>query len=600
MSKFLDVLEAKGRSTGAHRLPVPFGQSSTVAALPAPVLAMVEANVLDASRATTTAITSSRNGQLPPLHEIENAAAGARQQVQTAKGAAEAAVTKKTLATLDVRMDQSGTFRLLESSGGRLNAPPLASAEAVDHLISIIQKTTGKAPGREVMDRELAGIRAQARATHKRTRVFTRSAHVDGTYLLDLGNVDGEVIRIDSQGWRVETNKTIPFLRGGSYGTLPTPVQPASDHQAWEVVSNWFKSKGISANLIPALVVMVTEWIRSNTPNPICEIIGPAGSAKTTFACQLAALIDPSSTGRRPNIPAKEADIAAAAPNMYVLLMDNISKLTADEQDLLCRVSTGVTLAFRKLYEQDTLYQSEVMAPVIGTGIQPFLTRGDAISRAVRAPLPRRASYIGTAEIGRRFTEDHPALLGALCTLLSVGLRMLPTVVPQRSWNGRMVDYAQLGEAIMQGCGFPAGAFVQNIEATRKQAAAELANGDPFTKAVVHVFAALVVEAKPLAKFAAIRTWARGKNLPGYTTAEFANGNSYLCITSTALLARIKTPDVRAHVGSYGFEPESERALNGAMIRITPILHDLGITADSKDFGGYGGWILGQKIASDV
>ena len=80
---------------------------------------------------------------------------------------------------------------------------------------------------------------------------------------------------------------------------------------------------------------------------------GEQGSGKTTAAKMVRSLIDPHVAPLR-GPPRDLRDLAIAAFNQYVLAFDNLSGISADLADALCRLSTGGGFATRMLYSKET------------------------------------------------------------------------------------------------------------------------------------------------------------------------------------------------------------------------------------------------------
>jgi hypothetical protein len=73
---------------------------------------------------------------------------------------------------------------------------------------------------------------------------------------------------------------------------------------------------------------------------------GEQGSGKSGTTRMLRALIDPNNAPIR-SLPRNERDLAISAINGHLLAFDNVSALSAEMSDALCRLSTGTTLATR-------------------------------------------------------------------------------------------------------------------------------------------------------------------------------------------------------------------------------------------------------------
>jgi hypothetical protein len=355
------------------------------------------------------------------------------------------------------------------TSAGRREFIDAEFSAALDAVALRVAEITGTVPSHEVLKRELAPIRARARQQGNKIHIHNRTAADGyGGYIIDIGNKAGDVVHITAFGWSVETNHDVAFRRGAAYGELRLPDSQKPPMQAWEFLTDWLVAQGVKTDIVPSVIVMVCEWLRPDTPNPLAEIIAGAGSGKTTFATHLVTLIDPTTSGGLASTGINEEDVAAGASNRLVLAYDNAGgPLSDDAQDLLCKAATGTVLATRRLYTQGDEFAVQVLAPFIITAIVPVITRSDARSRTVRIALSKRDAFEGASDVAAKFKAIRPELTGALLTLLAAGLAGLPEA-RKRTYTHRLVDFEQLGEAIMAAVGCQAGQFQESMRKHRR------------------------------------------------------------------------------------------------------------------------------------
>ncbi len=135
------------------------------------------------------------------------------------------------------------------------------------------------------------------------------------------------------------------------------------------------------------LVAWVTYAFQPAGPFPVLVLQGEQGSAKSTTARVLRALIDPSQSELRV-MPKQEAELMIAAKNSCVLAYDNLSGMPAWLSDGLCIISTGGTYTARTLYTNDEETSIRAKRPVIVNGIDDMTTRPDFADRAIMVSLP--------------------------------------------------------------------------------------------------------------------------------------------------------------------------------------------------------------------
>ena len=119
----------------------------------------------------------------------------------------------------------------------------------------------------------------------------------------------------------------------------------------------------------------------------LLEILGAPGTGKSTAADFMKDLVDPSGKGLgtgadRTAFLGVTSDFINDVERRYVTVLDNISKLQAKEQDMLCMISTGLRHSERILYTQ-SMMERVVRRPLIVTALNTIITRSDLRSRVV-------------------------------------------------------------------------------------------------------------------------------------------------------------------------------------------------------------------------
>lgn len=335
---------------------------------------------------------------------------------------------------------------------------------------------TGGAPNTEAFNSALNAIEAMAHFEAPELDVHIRVAGHEGKLYLDLANDEWEAIEIDENGWRVVNDPPVRFRRAAGMRPIPVPT-----HEGSVELLRDFLNAGSDDDF-----VLVVSWalavLRDRGPYPVLVLAGEQGSAKSTFAAILRALLDPNTAALR-SLPREIRDLFIAANNSHVLAFDNLSGLSSWIADALCRMSTGGGLTLRQLYKDMDEVLFDVTRPVILNGIEDFVTRPDLASRAIfltLEPIPdeRRRSE---KEIWADFERARPKILGGLLDALSFGLRRLPDIKLEKP--PRMADFAELGVACEQSH-WDAGAFMRAYDNNREEAIDTVIEGDEVGSAV--------------------------------------------------------------------------------------------------------------------
>ena len=322
---------------------------------------------------------------------------------------------------------------------------------------------THSAPSTSALKDALGVLEAKAKFAGETHKVFTRIGEHNGAIYLDLADEERRVVEITPAGWRIIKQVPVKFRRPKGMRPLPGPV-----------------SGGNLDELRPFLNVageedwmMMVAWLlagfRSHGPYPLAALHGEQGSAKTTTARVLRAVIDPNTAPVRCE-PRDSRDLMIAANNGWVIVLDNLSRVSESLSDALCRLSTGGGISMRALYTDTDETILNAQRPVVLTGIEDLATRGDLLDRSLVIYLPRIDSSRRMTErnFWAEFENALPLILGALLTVVAGALAELPRV--ELDHLPRLADFATWITAAEPALGWTHRAFLKAFMANRQQA----------------------------------------------------------------------------------------------------------------------------------
>lgn len=346
-----------------------------------------------------------------------------------------------------------------------------------DWLLMLYYRAHGKAPKTGAVTDALATIRAQAVFDGPEIPVFVRVAEHEGDIYVDLGGDRWEAVRISREGWSVEADLPVRFIRKAGSAPLPFPQGGGSVEEL-----RFFLNVGGEGDFR-----LVLAWVAFSLspwgPYPILVLQGEQGSAKSTTVRVLRALVDPAVEPLRA-LPKSERDLAIAAGNAWVLAFDNLSGIPDVLSDALCRLATGGGFATRMLYTDDEETIFSAKRPIILNGIDDIATRGDLQERSLLVSLPsipeekRREENAFWAE----FEAARPGIFGALLGAMSAALRGAEDVRLER--KPRMADFAVRATAMESYFGWEPGSFVEVYAGNRQEASEALLANEPVIDAI--------------------------------------------------------------------------------------------------------------------
>jgi hypothetical protein len=225
---------------------------------------------------------------------------------------------------------------------------------------------------------------------------------------------------------------------------------------------------------------LILSWLvaalRPVGPYPLLAITGEPGTAKSTAARTLRALVDPNTAALRSS-PREERDCWIAANNAGVLAFDNLSSIPGWLSDALCRVATGGGFATRQLHTDQDEILFDAMRATLLTSVGEVIARSDLADRAIMIELPPIADTerLDEERFRAAFEAMRPVILGALLDAMVTGLQRVAEVSLPRL--PRLADFIVWATACEPAFA-PAGAVLTAYEANILAAVESVIEGD--------------------------------------------------------------------------------------------------------------------------
>lgn len=314
----------------------------------------------------------------------------------------------------------------------------------------------------EAQKEAIETLLAIAQFEGKKQSVHLRLAEYGGGLYFDLCDDEWRIVEITPAGWQViqSTDSPVVFVRRQAMQALPEPVKGGD-------VSELRKFLNVEEDATWTLIVCwLVMTFHPSGPYPILSVCGEQGSAKTTACRMLRIVIDPNKADLRA-VPKDERDLMIAASNSWLLGYDNLSGLSQELSDTLCRVATGAGFATRTLHtdSEETIFS--VRRPILTNGITDAANFPDLLDRTVSVNLraipdsKRREEQ----ELWAAFNEARPRILGAMLSAVSHALKHRQSVKLDR--RPRMADFARWAVAAEKALGLKEGAFFEAYDSNR-------------------------------------------------------------------------------------------------------------------------------------
>jgi hypothetical protein len=384
--------------------------------------------------------------------------------VRLARTAATLFVSAKRVAFADVRV------------GDRVLTLPLRSTEFSEWLLAHYYKEKQRAPKLSAEKDAIRTLTSVAKYENpERCEVHLRSAQVGKTLIVDIGDETGQAIEITASGWRVLPAPPVKFQRMAGMEALPIPERSGN-------IQELRRFTNLSDADFILLVTVLADALCPDRPHVLLNLIGEAGSGKTTAERIVRSLVDPNEVPAG-TLPREARDLFVDVNNSHVLAYDNVGAIPKSVSDSLCQITSGTGFRKRKNYTDLEAVRVSGFRTVVLTAVYNAVTEPDLAERCVTMTLSQIDSgeRRSEAQLWQEFERARPRIFGALLDIVAHGLRLLPNIhVPDLP---RLADFALLGVAI-EGAFAPVGAFLAAFTASQAVATDATIETNPVAAAI--------------------------------------------------------------------------------------------------------------------
>lgn len=310
-------------------------------------------------------------------------------------------------------------------------------------------------------------LEAQALAEKNLIVPALRVAADDNSMFVDLGGPRWQSVEINARGWVVTNRVPVRFIR--NRGMLPLP-EPHPDGNASDLLSLRRLFRITDDGSWTLLLAWLIGSLMPTGPFAILVLVGEPGSGKSWLARALQKIIDPSAADLRA-LPSDARDAFVAAHNTRLLCFDNLSGISREMADVLCRISTGGGYCKRENYSDADEVILNVIRPLLINGIDDLTGASDLADRSILLNLPAipEDNRMPEAELWQEFERIRPRVLGALFTAASAAMRNLATARESLKKLPRLADFAVWVSAAEPELGIADGDFMRAYQYNRRE-----------------------------------------------------------------------------------------------------------------------------------
>lgn len=321
-------------------------------------------------------------------------------------------------------------------------------------LSSEIHRTQEKAPTAEVKKSILSVLEGKACFEGSEIKLHDRVAWHGDEIFYDLTNSKWQIVKIAKEGWEIVDNPPTIFKRYPHHKEQVTPVKNGNV----KLFLDYINVANPEHQLL--LLIFLISCFIPDFPHVMLVVFGAQGSSKSTLSKLARLVVDPSLIDVA-SFPHSQRELIQALAHHYFLFFDNVSHITEEESDTLCKAITGGGHVKRELYENDEDIIYTFMRCIGMNGINLVTTRPDLLERSLLLELERidPADRKTEKELYQNFAKDLPSILGGIFDVLVKAIQIQPTI--KLDSHHRMADWSLWGCAITEALGYSKDEFLK-------------------------------------------------------------------------------------------------------------------------------------------
>ncbi|MFA7314508.1 MAG: bifunctional DNA primase/polymerase [Candidatus Magasanikbacteria bacterium] len=298
---------------------------------------------------------------------------------------------------------------------------------------------------------------------------------------LDMCDDKWRAIKITDSSWSVVENPPILFIKYEHSKCYLDPVV-GGDIKLLNKYLNF-----VDQDYIILVYAFLVSILMSNLPVPGLIVHGLQGSSKTTLLKMLRLLIDPS-VNNVLDFSNNKKELIQMFDHNRVCFFDNLTYLTSNHSDLLCKAITGFAHTSRELFSDNNDVLRDIQCAIGINGINNVVTKPDLLERSIVLecaqilPKDRKTE----SDIWEEFEKDRPAILGGLLDLTVAVLKLLPSI--KKNDMKRMADYTLIGKAVAIYLDMEPDEFVSVYEKNILEANGSAIQNDKLADTILHLF----------------------------------------------------------------------------------------------------------------
>ncbi len=370
---------------------------------------------------------------------------------------------EKNIKKVYVSSNDSSQFYGIVEVDGHKESINLNSNHAIAWLKVRYHEATEKFHSHEMYENVISLIRDKAsfNTDVEPTPISKRIYSDNKSIYVDLASPDWKLVKITTDDCRLVDH-------GDN-----TPIFSRSKSQSRMIEPN-FEYTGEPLDEFTKLVRMENEptfkehlicEFFAHVPTPAIVIIGQEDSAKSDRSALIKMLVDPSGDKLDEQLGQfgrNDDDLNVRFANNYMAVFDNLSDITPEQSDTLCKAVTGASYSKRQNYSDADEIVLKFQRKIILNGISVNIEHSDLVRRTINYFTERIPSNekLTRSQVMEEFKEILPDLYGQIFFVLSEAMQHYDDVLENTTEIPGMVEFAIWGECISRALGNEEGLFL--------------------------------------------------------------------------------------------------------------------------------------------
>lgn len=293
-------------------------------------------------------------------------------------------------------------------------------------------------------------VASETRQNGQAVDVFTETMISDQAVYLDTrGNGSGTqyLLRVDARGVKrvLQSASNPKFLTVPNVKPVVYTKQPSGSTLV-KAIEN--ACAGLSTDdRVKVAVFLVAKYLAIKS-RPHLVITGPQGSGKSTLARSILTMAGNENVAGT-QLVTDPKDVVVQAKGGMILYYDNVQRLSEDQSNTFCKLSTGAGITFRKLYSNDDEYTWTGTRSAIPTAITDPINADDLRSRCLFISLSELGqSFVTEAAMEERLEEHHADVFSLVLDAVSASMKRLPSA-SSPSRMGDLLEKCRLAKDVI-------------------------------------------------------------------------------------------------------------------------------------------------------